>query len=84
MAEPNKEALCSSGLCATSKTLSLLYAFTKAGEIITTHLSFTGQNYFGKKSMLQNTLQELTAYSEKCRFSKPVGTYTAMPGCGTE
>lgn len=56
MAELNKEALCSSGLCVASKTLSLLYAFTKAEEIIATHLSFTGQNYFGKKSMLRNTL----------------------------
>lgn len=80
MAEPNKEALCSSGLCVAFKTLSLLYAFTKAEEIITTHLSFAGRNYFGKKSMLQNTLYSLTTYSEKCRFLKLVGAYATMSG----
>lgn len=46
MAEPNKEALYSSGLCVPFKTLSLLYAFTKAGEIIITHLSCTGVELF--------------------------------------
>ena len=53
--ELDKEVLCASGLRVAFKTLSLLYAFTKAEEIIATHLSFTGQNYFGKKSMLRNT-----------------------------
>lgn len=56
MAELDKEALCSSGPGVALGTLSLLYAPTKTEEIITTRLSFPGQNYFGKKSMLRNTL----------------------------